>query len=150
MKVLFLKDVKNVGKAGEIKEVSEGYARNFLIPKKLAVVATQNVQKQSEAHQHAEEKRQVQLEEQLRQLASNIEGQVIEIKGKTGGGTKLYGSITSADIAAKLSVIAGTQIDKRKIEMPEPIRQIGNYEITVRFDHDIAPKIKINVTGEET
>ncbi len=149
MKVLFLKDVQNVGKTGEIKEVSDGYARNFLIPKKIAIVATQDVQEQFEAHKRTEKKKQAALEAEMRRLAASIEGKIISIKGKTGGGTKLYGSITSADIATRLSALAGTEIDKRKIEMPEAIRQVGTYEISVKFDRDIAPKIKVNVTGEE-
>jgi large subunit ribosomal protein L9 len=149
MKVLFLKDIPNVGKTGEIKDVSEGYARNFLIPKKVAIVATPDVQHQFEAQQRAEKKREAELEAEMRKLATRIEGKIITIRGKTGGGTKLYGSITTADIAAQLSVLAGTEIDKRKIEMPEAIRQVGIYEIAIKFDRDIVPKIKVKVTGEE-
>jgi large subunit ribosomal protein L9 len=150
MKVLFLKDIPNVGKKGEIKDVSEGYARNFLIPKKVAIIATQDVQNQFEAQQRAEKKRESEQEAEMRQLARRLEGKIITIIGKTGGGTKLYGSITAADIAAQLSVLAGTDIDRRKVEMPEAIRQVGTYEIAIRFDRNIMPKIKVKVTGEET
>jgi large subunit ribosomal protein L9 len=149
MKVLFLKDVPNVAHAGEIKEVSDGYARNFLIPLKNAVAATPDVQRQYEARQRAEKKQLAEQEASLRKLAGLLEGKTVPITAKTGGGTKLYGSITSADIAAGLLKVTGIEIDKRKIEMPDGIRQLGTYEVGIKLGRDVTPKIKVKVSDEE-
>ena len=149
MKVLFLKDVPNVALSGEIKEVSDGYARNFLIPLKNAVAATPDVQRQYEARQRAEKKLAAEQEASLRKLAEQLEGKIVPIKAKTGGGTKLYGSITSADVAAGLLEITGIDVDKRKIEMPDAIRQIGTHEVIIKLGRDFAPRIKVEVSGEE-
>jgi large subunit ribosomal protein L9 len=149
MKVLFLKDVPNVARSGEIKEVSDGYARNFLIPLKNAVAATPDVQRQYEARQRAEKKQMAEQEASLRKLAEQLEGKIVPIKAKTGGGTKLYGSITSADIAAGLLKVTGIDIDKRKIDMAEGIRQVGSYEVGIKLGRDVTPKIKVEVSGGE-
>ena len=150
MKVLFLKDVPNVARSGEIKEVSDGYARNFLIPLKNAVAATPDVQRQYEARQRAEKKQQAEQEASLHKLAAQLEGKTVPIKAKTGGGTKLYGSITSADIAAGLLEATGIDIDKRKIDLPDGIRQTGTFEVAIKLGRDVTPKIKVKVSGVES
>jgi large subunit ribosomal protein L9 len=145
MKVVFLQDVPNVAKAGEIKEVANGYARNFLIPKKLALLARPQVLSQLGTREITEAKE----DTELIALAHQIEGKEINIKAKAGAKDRLYGSITSADIASELSNTTGLVIDKRKIELEEPIRQLGNYEMTIRLAKDILPKIRVSVTEEE-
>ncbi|MFH1032263.1 MAG: 50S ribosomal protein L9 [Chloroflexota bacterium] len=148
MKVIFLEEVPKVGKAGEIKEVADGYARNFLIPHKLAVLAKPDavnlVTKQIEKRGH----QQAETEAELEELAKQLEGKEIAIAAKTGAKEQLYGSITSADIASELEKSVKMVVDKRKVELTEPIRQLGNYEITVRLNKDLAPKIKLTVTRE--
>ncbi len=145
MRVVFLQDVPRVAKAGEIKEVADGYARNFLIPRKLALLARPQVVSQLGTAQRAEAKE----DTELVALAQQIEGKEINIKARAGAKDRLYGSITSADIAAELGKSTELVIDKRKIELEEPIRSLGNYEITVRLAKDIVPKIKVSVTEEE-
>jgi large subunit ribosomal protein L9 len=145
MRVVFLQDVPRVAKAGEVKEVADGYARNFLIPRKLALLARAEVLSQLGTAQKAEAKE----DAELMALAQQIEGKEVSIKAKAGTKDKLYGSITSADIAAELSKSSGLVIDKRKIELEEPLRSLGNYEITIRLAKDIVPKIKVSVTEEE-
>jgi large subunit ribosomal protein L9 len=145
MRVVFLQDVPRVAKAGEIKEVADGYARNFLIPRKLALLARPQVVSQLGTAQRAEAKE----DTELVALAQQIEGKEINIKARAGAKDRLYGSITSADIAAELGKSSGLVIDKRKIELEEPIRSLGNYEITIRLAKDIVPKIKVSVTEEE-
>jgi len=147
MKVIFVQDVPNVAKAGEVKEVANGYGRNFLIPKKLALLAespasiTQlKIKIQSQADTQAE----------LIKLAQQLEGKDIILKARAGAKDRLHGSITSADIASELDRSAGIVIDKRKIELDEPIRQLGNYEVAIRLAKDIIPKIKVTVTEQET
>jgi large subunit ribosomal protein L9 len=145
MRVVFLQDVPRVAKAGEIKEVADGYARNFLIPRKLALLAKPEVLSQLGTAQKAEAKE----DTELMALAQQIEGKEVSIKAKAGAKDRLYGSITSADIAAELSKSSRLVIDKRKIELEEPLRSLGNYEITIRLAKDIVPKIKLSVTEEE-
>lgn len=150
MKVIFFKDVPNVAKAGEMKEVNDGYARNFLIPKKLAALATGDVKGHYEAEQRAKARRQAQAEAEIESLAKKIEGKTVTLKGKVGAKDQLYGSITNNDVADGLSRLLGTEIDKRKVELAEPIRHTGTFEAVVRLSGELTPKIKVKVTGEES
>jgi len=144
MKVVFLQDVPNVAKAGEIKEVAAGYGRNFLIPKKLAALANPQAMAQVETGDKTKAKVNVELVE----LARQLEGQEVSLKAHAGAKDKLYGSITSADIAAELNNTTGLEVDKRKIELDEPIRQLGSYEVSIRLAQDIIPKIRVTVVEE--
>ena len=150
MKVIFFKDVPNVAKAGEMKEVNDGYARNFLIPKKLAALATGDVKGHYEAEQRASARRQAQANAEIEALAKKIEGKTVTLKGKVGAKDQLYGSITNTDVADGLSKLLGVEIDKRKVELAEPIRHTGTFEAVVRLSGELSPKIKVKVTGEES
>jgi len=147
MRVIFLEDVPNVARAGEIKEVANGYGRNFLIPKKLALLANSPVTSQLQVQPKLTA--QDQTEDELVKLANQLEGKEITLKARTGAKDRLYGSITSADIAAELQTIAGVAVDKRKLDLAEPIRQLGSYEVAIRLAKDIVPRIKVTVTAEE-
>jgi large subunit ribosomal protein L9 len=149
MKVIFFKDVPNVAKAGEIKEVNDGYARNFLIPKKLAALAQPGIQQHFEAENRAVARRQAQADAEIEALAKKIEGKTVTLKGKVGAKEQLYGSITNTDVADGLSKMLGIEIDKRKVELAEPIRHTGNFEAVVRLTGELTPKFKVKVTGEE-
>lgn len=146
MKVIFLQDVPNVAQAGQVKEVADGYARNYLIPRKLAAMAQPQAVSQIEART---KKMEVRLTGEMKDLASRLEGKEVSLKAKAGAKDKLYGSITSADIAAELKNVTGIEVDKRKIELEEPIRQLGSYEIAIKLGKDIAPKVRVTVTEEE-
>lgn len=150
MKVIFFKDVPNVAAAGEIKEVNDGYARNFLIPRKLAAVATGDIKQHYEAERRASARREAQAAAEIEALAKRIEGQTVALKAKVGAKEHLYGSITNSDVAAALSKMLDTEIDKRKVELAEPIRQTGTFEAVVRLSGELTPKIKIEVSGEES
>jgi len=150
MKVIFFKDVPNVARAGEMKEVNDGYARNFLIPKKLAALAQPGIQQHFEAGNRAVARRQAQAEAEVEALAKKIEGKTVALKGKVGIKDQLYGSITNTDIASELSKLLGTEIDKRKVELAEPIRHTGTFEAVVRLSRELTPRIKVKVTGEES
>ena len=150
MKVIFLQDVPKVAKAGEIKEVADGYGRNFLIPKKLALLANAPAFHVMETQLKIEARSQDQEEARLVELAQELEGKEITLKAKVGAKEHLYGSITSADITAELQNTTGLVVDKRKVELAEPIRQLGSYEVAVRLAKDIIPKIKVTVTEKET
>ena len=146
MKVVFLQDVPKVARAGEIKEVANGYARNFLIPRKLAVLAVPETINAVGAKLAGQVRSQVQTEAELLELASQVDGREIFIEARSGGKDKLYGSITAADIAEELEKTTEMAIDKRKIQLDEPIHQLGSYEVAIRLAKDIVPKVKVTVT----
>jgi large subunit ribosomal protein L9 len=146
MKVIFLQDVPQLAQAGQIKEVADGYARNYLIPRKLAALARPQAVSQIEIKA---KKMEAHLAAELQELAGQLEGKEVSLKAKAGAKEKLYGSITSADIAAGLKKVTGLEIDKRKIGLEEPIRQLGSYEVAIKLGKDIMPTIRVNVTEEE-
>jgi len=149
MKVVFLEDVSKVAKAGEIKEVADGYGRNFLIPQKLAVLASPSALNAAETQTKIRARSQTQTEDETTELARQLEGKEITLKARAGAQEHLHGSITSADIASELQNTAGLVVDKRKIELDEPIRQLGSYEVAIRLAKDMIPKIKVTVIEEE-
>ena len=145
MKVIYLQDVKGSGKKGEVKNVSDGYANNFLIKKGLAVPATNdnmNVLKNKNASE--EHKRQVELDN-ANELKGKIEGKEIVIVTKGGEGGKLFGSITSMDIAEGIKKDLKVEIDKRKILLKDNIKLAGVYEVEVKLHKDVTAKIKVNI-----
>jgi len=145
MKVIFLQDVPDVARAGEIKDVADGYGRNFLIPKELAMMANSSVVSMVEAQLKKGSRAEAQTEDELLELAHQLEGREVFLEGRAGAKDRLYGSITNADIADELQNSVGLVVDKRKIELAEPIRQLGSYEVVVRLAKDIVPKIKVTV-----
>ncbi len=149
MKVLLLKEVKGLGGPGQVKEVAEGYARNFLLPKQLATIATPGTLKELQIKQAAEKKRQAKIDEEMRAVGKKLDGTTITLKAKAGEGGKLYGSITNGDVAEALEKQAGQTVDKRKIEIEEPIRHIGEYKVPVKLSKDVSATITLVVEGEE-
>lgn len=149
MKVIFLEDVPPVAQAGEMKEVADGYARNFLFPKKLAVLADARTTHLVEVQLKRKARLRAETESEMKELAKQLEGREIVLKARAGAEDRLYGSITNADITEELSRSAGVAVDKRKIELDNPIREVGNYEIAIRLTKDIIPKIKLTVIEEE-
>lgn len=145
MKVVFLQDVPDVARAGEVKEVADGYARNFLIPRKMAALASPQALSQVVTIEKVEGK----TNEELIELAGQLEGKEVNLKAHAGAKERLYGSITSADVAAELESATGLVVDKRKIELEKPIHQLGSYELTIKLGKDITPKIKVNVIEAE-
>lgn len=149
MKVVLLEDLPGKGKAGEIKEVSKGYAKNFLLPRGLALVATPAVMKQVESRLEREKVEESVDREKLTELAQQIEGREIHLKARIGAGERLFGSITAADVAEELSRAAGSVIDKKKIDLEKPFRQTGSYEVAVKLASDIKPRITVVIEEEE-
>ncbi len=150
MKVLFLQDVPNVARAGEVKEVANGYGRNYLIPRKLAMLATSEsinaltVKLESRIRDEAE------TEAELLEMAGSLDGREIFIEARSGGKERLYGSITAIDIATELENSTGLAVDKRKIKLDEPIHQLGSYEVNIRLAKDIEPRIKVTIIEKST
>jgi len=148
MKVIFIEDVPNVGRAGEIKDVADGYGRNFLIPKKLAAIATPKTMNEAKAQLEKRARLRAQTEAEMKELATMLEGTEVVITAKTGGKEKLYGSVTAEDIAAALEKNLGAVVDKRKIEIPESIREIGSYDVVLRLATEITATVKVTVKEE--
>ena len=145
MKVVFLEDVPNVAKTGDVKEVADGYGRNYLLPRKLAVLSKPGVAEMVTEHL----KTKVETDKMVA-LAKELEGKAIFIKARVGAKKeRLHGSITSADIAEELQKSTGLEVDKRKIDLAEPIKHLGDYEITIKLAKDITPKIKLSVIEKE-
>lgn len=148
MEVLLLQDVPNLGKAGEIKKVSDGYARNYLIPQGLAKLATPGVKKQAEQIRRAAERRRQQARRDAEALAERIAQLTLQFTAKVGETGRLYGSITAAQIAERLSEELGVEIDRRILGLDQPIRELGTYEVPVRLMADLAPTVRVEVVGE--
>jgi large subunit ribosomal protein L9 len=150
MKVLFLEDVPDVAKSGDVKEVADGYARNFLIPRGLAALTTSQATSRLEAQLSSRAKKEARAAEEISKIADRLNGSEITLKAKVGAKGRLYGSITSADIADELSKTSGIPIDKRKLELSEPIRELGTFEVAIKLAKDSLPRIKVTVTKQES
>lgn len=148
MKVILLKDVKGQGKKGEVKEVSEGYAQNFLFKQNLAKPATDSNMKVMDQQKQAEQKKKSQEKANAEALAAKIGELMLQIKGKSGEGGRLFGSITTKQIAEELEKKHKITIDKRKMSLDEPIRTLGVTQIPIKLYHDVSATLKVQVTEE--
>lgn len=147
MKVILKEDVKNLGKMGDILNVAEGYARNFLLPKKLAVEAlTENIKALEHQKKMIQEKAK-KVRNASQDLAGKISSLTLSIKAKAGEEEKLFGSITSMDIAAALKN-EGIDIDKKKISLEEPIKRLGSYAVSIKIHPEITAQLNISVVPE--
>ncbi len=149
MKVIFIEDVSNVARAGQTREVADGFARNFLFPRKLALLANSQAAAAVEAHLKKIVKQRALEEAEMAELAKIISGREITLKAKVGEKEKLYGSVTGADIAEALSKDINREIDKRKVDLTEPIRQVGIYDVIIRFTHEITAVVNVTVMSDE-
>jgi large subunit ribosomal protein L9 len=147
MKVILTDDVKNLGRAGETIKVAEGYARNFLLPKKMAVVATPENVKRTEQELNSKKGQVKRLKRDAEYQAEAISAKPVILTMAAGEGGKLFGAVTTADIENKLKE-RGIEIDKRKIEMPEPIKMLGTYTVSIKIHSEVAAELKIVVQAE--
>lgn len=144
MKVIFVKDIKGQAKKGDVKEVSEGYAANFLFPRGLARAATDGNMKTLENQTSAEQKRKQQEKDEAAALGKKLEEMSVELAAKAGEGGRLFGAITSKQIAEALAA-KGVKIDKRKIELNEPIRHLGVTQVPVKLHPEVKATLKVQV-----
>ncbi|PAD34847.1 50S ribosomal protein L9 [Terribacillus saccharophilus] len=148
MKVIFTEDVKGKGKKGQVKEVPDGYARNYLLKNKLAVPATTGnvkVQEAKDNKQHQLELQEVENAKKLRETLANL---TVEVKAKSGEGGRLFGSITSKQIADELKKVHKIKLDKRKIELSEPIRALGYRDLDVKLHPEVTGKVKVHISEQ--
>ncbi len=148
MKVLLLEDVDNVGLAGSIVSVADGYARNYLFPRRLAKLATEGSVKQADQILKAGDRKRAREKGVAQELANQIEGTTLTFTARAGETGKLYGSITTSDIAEALEKELGQEVDRRKIDS-EPLRQLGEHSVDIRLMADVSATIKVNVVPED-
>lgn len=149
MKVILLQDVENLGKKGEVKEVADGYARNFLIPKRLAIIATPKELEKLKREKERLEKRKREEEEEMKKLAEKINGLEIVLKERANPEGNLYGSVNQEKIVELLKT-KNFNIPIEKIKLDEPIKKIGEYEIEIIFLPEVRAKIKLKVEAEDS
>ena len=147
MKVLLLQDVKGTGKAGETKDVADGYARNFLLPRKLAQPATRGAQEQVDRRKVTETKREERELADARALAVRLEAAQVVLKLRSGKDGKLFGAVTNADVASALKQQHGISLDRRKIEFEQPVKAMGPGSAHVKLHREVTAKIPLMVSS---
>ena len=145
MKVILKQDVKSIGKKDEIHEVSDGYARNYLLPRGLAAVADAGALSQARTKSEAKAHHEAEARAAAEALAAKIKGQTVAVAVKGGASGKLYGKVTGKDVADVLSKLTGTEIDKKKVEMPASIKEFGTYDANVRLYAGVVAPFKVKV-----
>mgnify|MGYP000044180373 FL=1 len=149
MEVLLLKDVKRLGKAGEVRSVADGYARNYLIPRGLARPASTGAVREAQAQLEAQAKRAEKEQAEAQRLAGQLRGVTLTFRARAGESGRLYGSVTPADIAEEIKRQTGKTVDRRKIVLEEPIRELGIYRVPIRFGADVSAEITVRVEAQE-
>lgn len=145
MKVILLQDVKSVGKKGDMVELSEGYARNYILPKKLGVEATNANKNDLKLQKANEEKIAKEQYEAALALKSEVEEMLVKVSLKSGEGGKTFGSISSKEIAKAVTDQYGKEIDKKKIQMQDAIKSVGTHEVTVKLHPKVTAKLRVHV-----
>ena len=145
MKLVLTQDVPKLGKSGDVKEVADGYARNYLLPRGFAVEATAGQMKRMQEQRELERKREEKNRGQLETLAEQLKGATLTFQMKVGEGGKLYGSITSKDVGDALEEQAKITVDRRRIELEEPIRTLGTHQVPIRVATDLHPQVTVVV-----
>lgn len=148
MRVMLTKDVKDVGSAGEVKEVADGYGRNFLIPRRLAVLAGKGVEAEAAKIRAAAAKRESKDRDEAQALADEIGNKTVVVRLKVGEEGKAFGSITNTDIAEALKAQHQVEVDRHRIDLKEPIKTLGEHQVTLRLHRDVDAAINLIVTQD--
>ena len=147
MRLILLQDVKSLGKRGDIVDVADGYARNFLLPRKLAGEADRGALARLDAQQKAVERRELQELAEARELAVRLESAKLAVKAKAGGNGKLFGAVTNADVASAIANVLSVEIDRHKIEMTNQIKALGSYPVEIRLHKNVVAKTVVDVVA---
>jgi large subunit ribosomal protein L9 len=148
MEVILREDVENLGTRGQVVKVASGYARNFLLPKRMAVAATDSNKKIVEQERQAHLRKEVKVKSEAEDLSKFLNGVTVTILQKAGENDQLFGSVTSKDVADALAAKNFT-IDRRKVQLDEPIKQLGEYKVPVRLHKDVTAEVTVVVAKEE-
>ncbi len=147
MKVILTQPVSGLGAAGDVVVVKDGYARNFLLPRKVATPWTKGGEKQVEAINRGREKRALRSAEDAAAAKSRLEGATITVEARAGQGGRLFGAVTPAEIVEAIVAAGGPEVDKRRVEVPAPIRTVGDHAVHVRLHEDVSADLTVTVTG---
>jgi large subunit ribosomal protein L9 len=147
MEVILREHVEHLGRRGDVVKVADGYARNYLLPRKLALTVTEGNRKQIERERQIAEKREADERVAAEAMAARLVGLEIAIARRVGETEALYGSVTSADIAEALAA-KGFEVDRRRVQLAEPIKQLGEFDVPVRLHRDVSATVKVVVTRE--
>jgi large subunit ribosomal protein L9 len=148
MRVVLRADVDALGQKGDLLDVSDGYARNYLVPRGLAIRATKGVVKQAEAMRRNRDARDRREREAAQALADQLAGRRIEVRVRAGEGGRLFGSVTAADVAGAVQAQAGVELDRRHLAMPEPLKALGPADVPVRLHSDVEVVLAVEVVAE--
>jgi large subunit ribosomal protein L9 len=149
MKVILMQDVKGIGEAGAVASVADGYARNFLVPRKLAIPATPGNMRNLEQHRAMIRRREGEEASAASATAERLDGVILRMKAKAGESGRLYGSITNAMVAEALAAEHGMEVDRRAISFPHPVKVLGPHEAKIRLHKDVEVTLRIEVEPEE-
>ena len=145
MQVILRTDVPELGKRGDMLEVADGYARNYLVPKGLAMEATNGVVAQAESMRRSRDAKETRDREDSQKLASQLGSQTIQVKARAGEGGKLFGSVTASDVADAVLAQTGIELDRRKVVLDDPIRELGDAEVQVRLPAEVVVAVAVAV-----
>ena len=148
MRVLLTKDVENIGRAGDVKEVADGYGRNFLLRRKLAVVAGKGAEAEAKRMRDATIKRETKDRNEAQAIADDIDNKTVVVRLKVGAEDKAFGSITNADIASALKAQHRVEVDRHKIDLKEPIKTLGEHQVSLKLHRDVVARINVIVTQD--
>jgi large subunit ribosomal protein L9 len=148
VKVVLREDVESLGRKGDLVDVADGYGRNYLVPRGLALQATKGVVKQSEAMRRNREVKEVRDRDAARELATRLTASPVIITARAGEAGKLFGSVTSTDIAAAITAATGVEVDRRKITLADPIRELGDLEVPIKLHAEVDAVVAISVVAE--
>ena len=147
MKIVLREDVDNLGRKGDLLDVADGYARNFLVPRGLALKATKGIVRQSESMRRNRAAREERDRGAADELAARLMGTKIELRARAGEGGKLFGSVTASDVADAVSAQTGVELDRRKIELDEPLKELGPADVVVRLHPEVVATISVEVVA---
>lgn len=148
MRVLLTKDVENIGRAGDVKEVADGYGRNFLLPRKLAIAAGKGAEAEAKRLRDATVKRETKDRNEAQAVADEIDNKTVVVRLKVGAEDKAFGSITNQDIAAALKAQHRVEIDRHKIDLKEPIKTLGEHQVPLKLHRDVTAHVNVIVTQD--
>lgn len=148
MKVMLIKDVQNVGQAGDVKEVADGYGRNFLIPRRMAVLAGKGAEAEARRLREATAKREAKERDDAQELADTIDNKTVVVRLKVGAEDKVFGAITNEDVATALRLQHQVDVDRRKIDIKDPLKQLGEHQVPLRLHRDVTAHINLIITQD--
>ncbi len=148
MRVLLTKDVENIGRAGDVKEVADGYGRNYLLPRKLAIAAGKGAEVEAKRLREAQVKRETKEKTEAQAVADEINNKTVVVRLKVGAEEKAFGSITNQDIATALKAQHRVEIDRHKIDLKEPIKTLGEHQVPLKLHRDVSAHVNVIVTQD--